>query len=160
MSIDPINSAAIGADLFANNFELQNISANSSKQNTAVPDSDLKNSKTENFFDRLLSRKLKPSQGETLQARVENLTKLGLSIRQHPMPALIDDYISNVQSLLTDVNDNAYGSQYKDKLFEKLEVLNSKLIQVADDFQQAQKPTIDIVASLGELQGLLIDIFV
>ncbi len=156
MPIEPINSTPIGVDALTSNPG-QRSAIN--KTDNAISTESTTN-KSESFFDKLLNRKLKPTPAQDLQTRMETLTKLGAAIQQHPMPALIEDYISNTQALLTDVNDNAYGSQYKDKLFEKLNVVNEKLIKVADDFQQSQKPTMDIVASLGELQGLLIDIFV
>lgn len=100
------------------------------------------------------------STGKTYEERLADIKTKGNLILHHPLPNLVKDYLSDVKSLLNDARKNGYNGKHEDGVFKKLDLADEKLIKLTDAMLAEQKPEIDLVASLGELQGLLVDIFV
>ncbi len=101
----------------------------------------------------------KPS-AEQLEQRAADIRRMGAFLQKHPMPEMVKDYITQVRGLLADINDQAYSANKRDGLFQKLDVVNEKLDALADKVLSDEKDGLELAQSLGELNGLLIDIFV
>ncbi len=101
----------------------------------------------------------KPSY-EQLQERAENIRRAGAFLQKHPMPEMVKTYINDVRDLLSDLSDQAYAGDHQDGLFQKLNVIDEKLDALADKVLSDEKNGLELADSLGELDGLLIDIFV
>lgn len=126
----------------------------------------VKSEEKKNFWDQLTSQ-VKKTSNETVVAepasyeqRLSQIQKKGKILLEHPLPSVMKDYLSDVKSFLNDVRENAYNGQTKDGVFEKLDLADEKLEKLAENLLQEQKPELNLAASLGELQGLLVDIFV
>jgi uncharacterized protein len=128
----------------------------------------LEKAKEPNFLEQFTNKFLKHSENkdlekvgiEAMEARLGELRQKGLNLRQYPISSVLEDYTSSVKSFLSDLQDNAYEHRSKGDLFERIEVINSKLDELADEFLESQKNELNLLASLGELEGLLVDIFV
>ena len=84
-----------------------------------------------------------------------------MSVKSHPLPKMVREYVSEIRSFLTDVKDHAFEHRANDEgLFERMEVIDSKLSELGDQLLDEQKNELQIAANLGELQGLLIDFYV
>lgn len=118
-----------------------------------------------NFFGQLLES-VKGSgapvvNAETMQARLSSILEKGTSIQHHPLPGEVKAYIKDVRDFLADVNKHAYeGQRNENGLFEKINVVNRKLDTMAEELVAGQQNEIALVNSLGQLQGLLIDLYV
>lgn len=117
-----------------------------------------------NFFDQLLTKTgmktEKPTVGQ-MQSRLADIKKMGVTLRHHPEPSMVKSYVSEVKSFLTDVRDNAYqGHRSEEDLFEKIDIADRQLDELADDFLGSQKSEMQLLDSLGALEGLLVDILV
>lgn len=97
---------------------------------------------------------------EQLQERAADIRRMGAFLEKHPMPEMVKDYITQVRDLLGDISDQAYSANKRDGLFQKLDVVNEKLDALADKVLADEKDGLELAQSLGELNGLLIDIFV
>lgn len=97
---------------------------------------------------------------EQLQERAADIRRMGAFLERHPMPEMVKDYITQVRDLLGDISDQAYSANKRDGLFQKLDVVNEKLDALADKVLSDEKHGLELAQSLGELNGLLIDIFV
>jgi uncharacterized protein YaaR (DUF327 family) len=120
--------------------------------------------KAPNFLEKLINQQanlgpVKPSL-EDMKTRLSEILKKGAILRQHPTPGVLDDYVASVKGFLNDVRDNAYSPEKKDGLFQHLNTVDEHLDKLAKQFLAEQKPEMKLVDSLGELEGLLIDIFV
>jgi uncharacterized protein YaaR (DUF327 family) len=100
------------------------------------------------------------SSPEQLQERAADIRRMGAFLEKHPMPEMVKDYITQVRDLLGDISDQAYSANKRDGLFQKLDVVNEKLDALADKVLADEKDGLELAQSLGELNGLLIDIFV
>lgn len=125
---------------------------------------DTKKTDKPNFLEQLLKKTgiktEKPSLNQ-MQSRLADIKKLGTTLRHHPEPSMVKAYVTEVKSFLMDVRDNAYeGHKSPEDLFEKVDVVDKKLDELADDFLASQKPEMQLIDSLGALEGLLIDILV
>ena len=106
------------------------------------------------------TRAKKPTMAE-FKSQLADIRRKGRVLQSHPLPNLVKDYLGEVKTFLTDISDHAYSSQSSDNgVFERVEIADSKLDQMADEFLQDNQDDLKIVASLGELEGLLVDIFV
>lgn len=121
-------------------------------------------SKPGNFFDQLMSRndqatnKLSFSE---MQSKLVDIKHLGTLVKQHPEPNVVKSYVSELRSFLSQLKDSAYeGQRSEDDLFEKINIVDTKLDELVDELLGSQKSEMEIVNSLGVLEGLLIDIFV
>jgi uncharacterized protein YaaR (DUF327 family) len=97
---------------------------------------------------------------EQLEQRAADIRRMGAFLQKHPLPEMVKDYITQVRGLLADINDQAYSANKRDGLFQKLDVVNEKLDALADKVLSDEKDGLELAQSLGELNGLLIDIFV
>lgn len=117
-----------------------------------------------NFFDQLLTKtgiKTEKPTASQMQSRLADIKKMGITLRHHPEPSMVKSYVSEVKSFLTDVRDNAYeGHRSAEDLFEKIDIADKQLDELADDFLASQKPEMQLLDSLGALEGLLVDILV
>lgn len=117
-----------------------------------------------NFWDNFslqVSKNTNPAQEQkSYEERFADIKRKGDIAMQHPLPGVVKDYVSDLRNFLNDVRDNAFTGQSKDGIFEKLDLADEKLQKLADQLLAEEKPKLDLVASLGELQGLLVDIFV
>jgi uncharacterized protein len=129
-----------------------------------VPAKEVQSIKANNFFDKLLARNDQVSKKNSLsemQAKLADIKHLGTLVKQHPEPNVVKSYVSELRSFLTQIRDSAYEEQRSDDdLFEKINIVDQKLDELADELLLSQKTEMQIVNSLGVLEGLLIDIFV
>ncbi len=116
----------------------------------------------ENFLNRS-ENSTRPS-NETLNQKLADIKHKGRLVSSHPLPEVVKDYIRDIKSFLTDVKDHAYEHQMSEegnkKLFEKMELIDNKLVEIADKVIDDQKTELELVASLGDLEGLLIDFYI
>lgn len=97
---------------------------------------------------------------EDMKSRLQDIQKKGSLLKQHPMPDMVKNYISEVRDFLTDLREGAYASNERDGVFQKIDVVDEKLDQLANQVLEEEKEGFELADSLGELQGLLIDILV
>lgn len=114
------------------------------------------------FLEQLKNKEnIKPKPDlKSMENRLADIQRKGLLLRHHPLPDIAEEYVDSIKGFLKDVRDHAYQSNSKDNIFQKVDVVDKKLDSLAEKLINEQKPEIDLVASLGELEGLLIDIFV
>ena len=119
-------------------------------------------SKPDNIFENFLNRSSKTKAVKVdLKNQLADIKQKGKLIQSHPLPKMVREYVSEVRSFLTDVKDHAFQHRTNDEgLFERMEVIDSKLSELGDQLLDEQKNELEIVANLGELQGLLIDFYV
>lgn len=149
-------------------FSLETASAQRThltKENTST--SLVKTEENKKTFWDQLTNQVKKTSNETVAAepasyeqRLNQIQKKGKILLEHPLPSVMKDYLSDVKSFLNDVRENAYSGKSEDGVFKKLDLADEKLEKLAENLLQEQKPELNLAASLGELQGLLIDIFV
>lgn len=115
-----------------------------------------------NFFSNFLAKSSASTEVtvDDMQSRFSDLRRKGQLMQHHPIPEKVKDYIGDVRDFLSDLRDGAYSSQSKEGVFEKVAVVNEKLDEMSDEFLNGQTNEMALVASLGELEGLLVDIFV
>ncbi len=115
-----------------------------------------------NFFSNFLAQSSQDSEitSENMQKRFSDLRRKGQMMQHHPTPDNVKTYVSDVRDFLSDLRDGAYSGQTKEGMFEKLDLVDEKLEQISQDFFKEQKNEMALVASLGELEGLLVDVFV
>ena len=97
---------------------------------------------------------------EDFKTKLADLQHKGRMMRHHPIPSMVGEYIQGMQSMLTEMKDHAHEGFFKDDAFQHIEIVDEKLDQLATEFVEGQKAELELVASLGELEGLLIDVFV
>lgn len=167
MSIDPVSSSIasnLGRDLTPQSAKVQS-------ESSAVGSSRLganlkkieKHSDSSNFLkefkDRVTGSPVKPKL-EEMKQRLSDIERKGKTLLHHPYTSIVSDYVSSIKGFLSDVGDHAYESQSEGEIFEKTKVVDQKLNKLADDFMAGQTRELDLINSLGELQGLLVDLFV
>jgi len=177
MSISPITNTVGLAQAYsglAHKPADEKFSLDTSETNTTTatknalvksPNSVEKSSGFQKFLERNLklgstdnSKTIDPNQ---MQARLADIKHKGALVMQHPLPKHVQSYIEDVRSFLTDVQDQAYSNtKNSDQVFEKVQVVDKALDDLAEELLQGQKNELKLVNSLGRLQGLLIDIFV
>jgi len=116
------------------------------------------------FFDQLLTKtgvKAEKPTVSQMELRLSDIKKMGVTLLHHPKPSVVKSYVLEVKSFLNDVRDNAYeGHRSPEDLFDKVDIADKKLDELADDFLSSQKSEMHLLHSLGALQGLLVDILV
>lgn len=170
MPISGINNAlTAGQDLYkglmSKNAEEFSLEKQADKLNTAASEKTKQAESKKNFWDHLTTQVSKntPKQTEevkTFEERFADIKRKGDIALHHPLPAIVKDYVNEVKSFINDARQNAYSGKSKDGVFEKLDLVDEKLEKLADELLAEQKPGLNLAASLGELQGLLVDIFV
>lgn len=113
------------------------------------------------FFDQILNPKnSKPViNAESMSMRYSELKAKGNLVRHHPLPGIVKDYVKDLKNFLGDIKDQAYQAEHEDELFQRIKIVDEKLDKLADEALSDQKRELALVTSLGELQGLLIDVF-
>ncbi len=172
MPINPINSslgANLSRDLAPNNAGSQASESSASKTSLAAiqGSKELKKlDKSGNSLDflnhlkeKVVGKEPKPSM-EQLKSRVSEIGLKGKALLEHPHRSMVEDYLSSVKDLLKDVSKHGFESKNKGEIFERVDVVDKKLTKLADQLLSSQGRELDLVNSLGELQGLLVDIFV
>ena len=158
--------SAITSQAIATRDDLQNNASSSeaSSAKTSNVKTDLATRiKENNFFENFLSRSTKSNKVEAknLETRLVDIKQKASLVMNHPLPSVVKDYVSEIKSFITDVKDHAYEHQKNDKnLFEKMNLIDEKLVEISDKLLEEQKKEIDLVASLGDLQGLLVDFYI
>lgn len=121
-----------------------------------------KKSSVKDLIDKILSNN--PSNAtkeapklETMQARLSDIQRRGKLLLHHP--SSVKSYVKDMQDFLGDLREHAYGAKYKDDLFQRIDTLNSQLDDLGDELLNSQQQEMALVNSLGELQGLLVDVF-
>ncbi|MDA0771748.1 MAG: DUF327 family protein [Cyanobacteria bacterium] len=120
--------------------------------------------KKPNFLERLKAvtepkLKSKPEL-EAMQDRLAGLRAKGVVVLHHPLDSSVKSYVKDLKDFLTDIRDHAYDSQSKDDHFQRIEIVDSKLDALAEELFATEQAELALVDSLGELQGLIIDIYV
>ena len=118
---------------------------------------------TGSFFENILNRSNKSTKPAVIdvKAKLADIKAKGRLVQSHPLPKVVKDYVQEVKSFLTDVKDHAFEHKLDDEnLFEKMETIDKKLVDLGDQVLEEQKDELAIVANLGELQGLLIDFYI
>ena len=117
--------------------------------------------KTTNFIDKLLPqlRKEKPSK-EAMQNRLNDIALKGKILLEHPTRDSVGSYIKDMKDFLGDVKDHAHNLKHKDGLFQRIEIADIDLDKLSEELLKEQKAELALVNSLGQLQGLLVDVFV
>jgi len=164
---------SIGQNLLTNNFfnemkpgsrassgELSQTKVLTQKASSAKINEITEKPKT-GFFEQLLNQKntKETINLESMNMRFSELQAKGKLVRQHPLPGVVKDYVKDLKSFLGDIKDQAYQSEHKDELFQRIKIVDENLDKLVDQTLSDQKKEIALVASLGELQGLLIDVF-
>jgi uncharacterized protein YaaR (DUF327 family) len=113
------------------------------------------------IFDQLLNSKnpKEVNSVESMTMRFSELQAKGKTVRLHPIPKVVKEYVKELKNFLGDIKDQAYQAEHKDELFQRIKVVNENLDKLADQSLNDQKQELALVASLGELKGLLIDVF-
>lgn len=161
MSISSIQNNAIAGALPLGNADQSNTEA----VNTESSDNSVSTAKKEknSFFENFLNRSDKSTRpsNEILNNKLADIRHKAKLIKSHPLPNIVKDYIQEVKGFLTDVKDHAYKHQMNDDgLFEKMELVDEKLADIGDKILEDNKEELSLVASLGELEGLLIDFYI
>jgi uncharacterized protein YaaR (DUF327 family) len=154
-----------------NNAAISSLPAESKPQhNTAVSEGEdtqkatgTKTQDKKTFFENFLNRSNKSNRpsNEILNQKLADIRHKAKLVKSHPLPNIVKDYIREVKSFLTDVKDHAYKHQMNDdNQFEKMELIDKKLADIGDKILEDNKEELSLVASLGELQGLLIDFYI
>lgn len=171
MSVNPIAGSLAGnldsqfAAKGAKSQAEEPFSLDGTKQPRALESSKKADKSSESFdFFKQLQKKVdgyrdKPGVTE-MQERLSQIRQKGRALLEHPYPKLVDDYIGSVKSFLNDVSEHGYEAEKRSNLFQKIKVVDEKLDNLAKDFLENNKREIEIVNSLGELEGLLVDILV
>ncbi len=142
--------------------EVEASESGSQTQSTKIKAEENPDSKN-NIFERLLESNNKAPRSinkETLQEQLNELRKQAKDLLHHPNPDQVRTYVSNTKSFLGDLRDAAYNTNKQNDLFKKLDLVDQDLEKMADTFLEDNQKEFALVNSLGELQGLLIDIFV
>jgi uncharacterized protein len=169
MSIAPISTNYSSQSMLdykpasSSGSEAKDLQASVVKTATA-PTKEVQSTKGNNFFDQLLTRNEQVSKKISLsemQTKLADIKHLGTLVKQHPEPNVVKSYVSELRSFLGELRDSAYEEQRSEEdLFEKINIVDQKLDELADELLLSQKTEMQIVNSLGVLEGLLIDIFV
>jgi uncharacterized protein len=162
MSISGIQNTAVSGALALEARDQNNTTAVESETVAEKTLSSKTNEKKE-FFENFLNRSNKSTRpsNDILNKKLADIRHKAKLIKSHPLPGIVKDYIKEVKGFLTDVKDHAYKHQMNDdNLFEKMELVDKKLADVGDKILEDNKEEIQLVASLGELEGLLIDFYI
>lgn len=161
MSISSIQNTSISGALPLEGREQHNTSAVESE--TAGKSVSTATKEKATFFENFLNRSNKSSRpsNEVLNNKLADIRHKAKLVKSHPLPSVVKDYIKEIKGFLTDVKDHAFEHQMdKDGLFEKMELVDKKLSEVGDKILEDNKEELSLVASLGELEGLLIDFYI
>jgi uncharacterized protein YaaR (DUF327 family) len=161
MSISSLQNQPIPSPLSLENHSQNNISV-SEDEGTAKTNSTKTQEKT-SFFENFLNRSDKNTRpsNEVLNQKLADIRHKAKLVKSHPLPNIISDYVKEVKGFLTDVKDHAYKHQMNDDgLFEKMELVDKKLADIGDKILEDNKNELELVANLGELEGLLIDFYI
>jgi len=134
------------------------------KSHASAPASPVKNRDVDlNFFDNFTKRQQARQElnYNDMKSRADSIRERGAILKKHPMPDLVKEYLGEVRDFLDDIRQNAYEGNFDDDgIFQKLDVVDDKLDQLAAEIIDTEKEGFEIADSLGQLEGLLIDIFV
>lgn len=164
-SISSINNSPLNSALAKNNELVSAQKKTSNSPNLLEKSLNLVN---QNFLNQLQNKTTtqeKPKL-EQMQDRLTDIQRKGVVLRHYPLADIADEYIGSIKSFLDDVREHAYGADFmtgeegSKPIFEKINIADKKLDELADKLLKDEKAGLDLVASLGELEGLLIDILV
>lgn len=116
-----------------------------------------------NFLEQLVSvtNKSKPKpELSQMQDRLADLRARGKVVLHHPLDSTVKSYVKDLKDFLGDIRDHAYGSARRDDHFQKINIADRNLDALGEELLQSEKPELALLDSLGELQGLLIDVYV
>ncbi len=136
-------------------------SGTSEAQNTKL---DLLKENKPSFVEKLdkfltVSKKEKPSLDD-MQNRLADIKYRGKMLLHHPLESSVKSYMKDLKDFLSDVRDHAYSSEQRDNLFQKINVVDTKLDKMGEELLQGQANELALLDSLGQLQGLLVDVYV
>lgn len=141
--------------------------AHSNKANTGVVENSNslklesnKKSSVKDLIDKILSNNSTTKEApklETMQARLSDIQRRGKLLLHHP--SSMKSYVKDMKDFLGDLRDHAYSAKYKDDLFQRMDIVDSQLDELSDELLNSQQQEMALVNSLGELQGLLVDVF-
>lgn len=119
-----------------------------------------KKSSVKDLIDKFLSNNSTAKEApnfETMRARFSEIQRRGKLLLHHP--SSMKSYVKDMKDFLGDLREHAYSAKYKDDLFQRMDTVDSQLDELADELLSSQQQELALVNSLGELQGLLIDVF-
>ena len=118
---DKLNNAADKID--ANGLRLENSSENFKK----VIDSSSLNQETDFSTQRM-------------RERLADIRQLGGALKKYFTPGVVSDYLVNVHSFLSDLQEHSFeGQNDADGLFEKLNIVNEELDNISNEFLKNKK---------------------
>jgi uncharacterized protein YaaR (DUF327 family) len=131
------------------------------QENRGLKSTEIQEKSKTGFFDQLLNQKTSKDNVslESMKMRFSELQAKGKLVRSHPLPSVVKDYAKDLKNFLGDLKDRTYQAEHHENLFQRIKVADENLDKLVDETLSDQKKEINIIASLGELQGLLIDVF-
>ncbi len=164
MALAPVQNSSAVTALLAASQQTANTEDTSGQVKASATKTVRQEESKLNFFEQFKlnirqQSDVKPS-FQQLEQRASDIRRMGAFLEKHPMPEMVKDYVGQVRDLMNDLRDSAYSANKRDGLFQKIDVIDDKLDALADKVLSEEKDGLQLAHSLGELQGLLIDVFV
>ncbi len=103
---------------------------------------------------------------ERLQILVDEIVEAGNELVRSPTPSNLEEYKSKIKDFLKLIEKKLYKISGKmdlktnmPKLHVVVEEINEKLEELAKALFEAEKGTLNIAAKVGEINGLILDIY-
>ncbi|MDR0446657.1 MAG: YaaR family protein [Oscillospiraceae bacterium] len=116
-------------------------------------------------FQRTLTDMSKREHEEHLASLIADIEEQGKRLARRPIPSELERYRSLVRSFLNDVISNGYefsrdsaGGRRHGRFFVTVKTVDEKLTELADAVLASQETELELLARVGELQGLLVDL--
>ena len=124
-----------------------------------------KRSEEKGFFEILSESELDLLE-ERLQILVDEIVEAGNELVRSPTPSNLEEYKSKIKDFLKLIEKKLYKISGKmdlktnmPKLHVVVEEINEKLEELAKALFEAEKGTLNIAAKVGEINGLILDIY-
>lgn len=103
---------------------------------------------------------------EELQSVIDSIHQLGDNLLKYPNPDTLARYKQAVRDFIAHVTHNAYAAvEYlsrkdilKQKKYILIQTVNEKLEKLSKNILSSQKSQIELLSSIEEIQGLLVDL--
>ena len=105
-------------------------------------------------------------ENNSLETLLDEISELGEKVKQNPAFGIVKEYKAAVKSFMKFVVDNSLSVDEKvsspnimrQKKFTLIKIIDSKLDKLAAGILLNQKNTLDILAKIDEIKGLLVDL--
>lgn len=118
-------------------------------------------------FQEMMNEKRDKNQSERFTQMLDKVEKQGKKLAEKQTVANLLEYKKMVKEFVNEAVDNGLKLEKqggfrrggKSKIFKIIKKIDEKLLEITDEIISTEKKGIDILSSVGEVQGMLVNIY-